>query len=214
MNLQTTKPKQHMNTGIDTEMVQERYRRMTDNELIRIATQDAFGLTPEAMEVVKTEIRKRNLQMGEEIIRGVEAQNREYTEEEIAVYCDIICNLPCPSCGSADEPLNATITAEVMSFVFFTQYKKSLKVGCPTCLDKANNAALTKTAIMGWWGIPWGIIKTLQALDRNWKSKQTNHVAYHNGHLFNFILANIGSIETYKEDEESLQQLLVQNNSE
>jgi hypothetical protein len=203
-----------MNSGIDIELVKETYERMSDAELVRIATHDAVGLTSEAMEVVKAEIRKRNLQMGEEIIQGVEAQNKEYTEEEIAAYCDIICSLPCPNCGSTDVPLNATLTAEVMSFIFFTQYRKHLKVGCPTCLDKFNNAALAKTAIMGWWGIPWGIIKTLQALDRNWKSKQTNYVDYHNEHLCEFVLARIGAIEAYREDEETLQQLLVQNNRE
>jgi hypothetical protein len=58
-----------MNAGIDIQMVRERYQRMTDEELIRIATHDAFGLTPEALEVVKAEIRKRNLQLGEEIIQ-------------------------------------------------------------------------------------------------------------------------------------------------
>lgn len=201
-----------MNTGIDIELVRERYQRMSDTELVRMATHDAFGLTPEAMEVVKAEIRKRNPQMAEEIIQGVEAQNREYTIEEIAAYCDIICSLPCPNCGSTDEPLNATLTAEVMSFIFFTHYKKHLKVGCPTCLDRFNNAALAKTAIMGWWGIPWGIIKTLQALDRNWKSKQTNHVEDHNEHLCDFVLSQIDAIETYKEDESKLGEILLQQN--
>ena len=48
-----------MSTGIDISFVQETYQRMTDDELIRIATQDAGGLTPEAMKVVKAEIKKK-----------------------------------------------------------------------------------------------------------------------------------------------------------
>src|SRR5437867_2874948 len=86
-----------MSTGIDIKFVQERYQRMSDDELIRIVTQDAYGLTPEAMEVVKAEIQKRGLD--ENIAKGVEAQNKTYTIEEIDAYCDIVSNLGCPSCG-------------------------------------------------------------------------------------------------------------------
>ena len=70
---------------------------MSDDELIRIATQDAYGLTPEAIEVVKAEIQKRELD--ENISKGVEAQNKEYTIEEVDAYCDLVSNLACPSCG-------------------------------------------------------------------------------------------------------------------
>ena len=42
-----------MSTGIDIQYVQETYQRMSDEELIRTATENAYGLTPEAMEVVK-----------------------------------------------------------------------------------------------------------------------------------------------------------------
>jgi hypothetical protein len=63
-----------MSTGIDIKYVQETYQRMTDDELIRVATQDAYNLTPEAMEVVKTEIKKRGFD--ENIPKGVEAQTR------------------------------------------------------------------------------------------------------------------------------------------
>jgi hypothetical protein len=199
-----------MSSGIDIFFVQERYQRMTDDELIRIATQDAYGLTPEAMEVVKAEIQKRGLE--ENIGKGVEAQNREYTIEEIDAYCDLVSNLNCPSCGSTIERLNATMTAEVMSFVFFTTYNKKIKVGCPHCLDKANNSALTKTAILGWWGLPWGIIRTPQAIALNLKSKRTNHLQDHNDYLRSFTLGVIGELETYRENKEKLQQIMTIQN--
>ena len=44
---------------------------MSDEELIRIATKDAFGLTPEAMEVVKVEVESRGL--SENIAKGIAA---------------------------------------------------------------------------------------------------------------------------------------------
>jgi hypothetical protein len=199
-----------MSTGIDIKFVQERYKQMSDDELIRIATQDAYGLTPEAMEVVKGEIQKRGLD--ENISKGVEAQNKEYTIEEIDAYCDLVSNLACPSCSGTTERLNATLTGEVMSFLFFTTYDKKIKVGCPHCLDKANNNALTKTAILGWWGVPWGIIRTPQAIALNLKSKRTNHLQDHNDYLRSFTLSVVGELETYKGNKEKLQQVLVRQN--
>jgi hypothetical protein len=199
-----------MSTGIDIKFVQERYQSMTDDELIRTATQDAYGLTPEAMEIVKAEIKKRGLD--ENIAKGVEAQNKTYSVEEVDAYCDIVSKLNCPSCGSATERLNATMTGEVMSFIFFTTYDKKIKGGCPYCLDKANNNALTKTAVLGWWGIPWGIIRTPQAIALNLKSKRTNHLPEHNDYLRSFALSTIGVLETYKDNKQKLQQVLAKQN--
>jgi hypothetical protein len=199
-----------MSTGIDISFVQETYQRMTDDELIRIATQDAYGLTPEAMQVVKAEIKKRGL--NDNIYRGVEAQNKTYSIAEVDTYCDIVSKLSCPSCGNTTERLNATMTGEVMSFIFFTTYNKKIKIGCPHCLDKANNGALTKTALLGWWGFPWGIIKTIQSIALNLKSKRTNHSLDHNDYLRSFTLETIGELEAYKDNKEKLRQIVARQN--
>lgn len=183
---------------------------MNDDELIRIATRDASGLTPEAMEVVKAEIKKRKLD--ENISNGVEAQNKTYSKEEVDAYCDILCNLSCPLCGNTTERINATMTGEVMSFVVFTIYNKKIKVGCPDCLDKANNSALAWSAILGWWGLPWGIIRTPHAISLNLKSKQTNHAKGHNDYLRIFTMGVIGEVETYKDNQEKLQQIVARQN--
>ena len=200
-----------MSTGIDIKFVQERYQRMSDDELIRSVTQDAFGLTPEAMEVVKSEIRKRGL--NENITKGMEAQNKCYTIDEVDTYCNIVSQLSCPSCGSTAQRLNATMTGEVMSIIFFTTYSKKIKVGCPHCLDNANNTALTKTVLLGWWGFPWGIIRTPQAIALNIKSKRTNHSQTHNDYLRSFALSTIGELETYKNNKEMLQQIVARQNT-
>jgi len=204
-------PTKLMSFGIDLQFVIETYQRMTDEELIRIATQDAHGLTPEAMEVVKAEISKRSLDKN--IIRGVEAQNKSYTVQDIDTYCDIVSKLNCPGCGSSVKKLNATMTYEVMSFLFFTSTRRKIMVGCPGCLDKANNNALTKTAFLGWWGIPWGIIRSIQYISLNLKSKQTNHLQEHNDYLRSFTLSAIGELETYKDNKKMLHQIVARKNS-
>ncbi|THU38316.1 hypothetical protein FAM09_16705 [Niastella caeni] len=131
-----------MSTGMDIKFVQETYQRMSDDELTRIATQDASGLTPEAIAIVKAEINRRGL--SQNITKGVEAQNKTYTPDEINKYCDIISKLSCPYCGSMTEKLNATMTGEVVSVIIFSNYHTSIKIGCPPCLDKANNKALIR----------------------------------------------------------------------
>ncbi|MBX3240621.1 MAG: hypothetical protein KIT80_00715 [Chitinophagaceae bacterium] len=195
-----------MSKGIDIQFVRETYQRMTDKELIRIATQDAAGLTPEAQEVVKEEIERRKLDTN--IIKGVQAQNKSYTVEEIDEYCNLARNLSCPICETNSAMLNATRTSEVMSFILFTQYKRQLKVACPACLDKANNNALIKTIILGWWGIPWGFIRTIQAIGHNIKDKKTNHNNTPNDYLRSFVLSKIGQFETYRDNKEMLQQII------
>jgi hypothetical protein len=198
-----------MSNGIDIEFVRETYQKMTNDELIRVATSDAAGLTPDAQEVVKEEIIKRRLDTN--IIKGVQAQNKEYTLAEIDRYCEMVRDLDCPSCGSSEQRLNGTLTSQVTSFILFTSYKKELMVACPDCLDKKNNKALTVSLTLGWWGIPWGIIRTIGAIRGNIKSKKTNRVKGVNNHLRSFIFAKMGQVETYRNDKEKLQEIISGN---
>lgn len=94
------------------------------------------------------------------------------------------------------------------SFIIFTQHKKQTKFSCPNCLDKAHKKALTKTILLGWWGIPWGIIRTVQAIRINLNCKKTNHSEVANDYLRNFILSKIGQFETYKGNTEKLEELI------
>ena len=195
-----------MSSGIDIQFVREAYQKMSDQELIRVLTQDAAGLTPEAQEVVKEEIKKRNLDPN--IAKGVDAQQKSYTSAEIDAYCEIIQKLPCPATGSTSEKLNATLTAEVMSFIIFTQYREKIIIGSPDILDKASNAALRKTILFGWWGIPWGIIRSIKAIVINIESKKLNRIDTPNEFLRSFVLSKIGQIETYKNNKEKLLEII------
>lgn len=195
-----------MGDGIDIQFIRENYQRMTDNAIIRIATQDASGLMPEALKIIKEEIEKRKLDTN--IIKGIEAQNRSYTNGEIEEYCALIRNLICPDCGTGTSVLNGTITSEVMSFLLFTENRQQSKIACPNCLDKANNKALIKTILMGWWAIPWGVIRTIQAIGQNIKAKKTNHLEAPNEFLRSFVLSKIGLFETYRNDHSKLQEII------
>jgi len=195
-----------MAAGLDIEFVREIYARMDDKELIRVLTQDVSGLTPEAVDVVKEEVKKRNLDPN--ISRGIDAQQKSFTVQEIDVYCELIRNLPCPYTNSTDNKLNGTMTAEVMSFILFSEYKEDIIIGSPQALDKANNNALVKSILLGWWGIPWGIIRTIQAINTNLNNKKTNHLGVPNDFLRSYVISRIGEIETYKNNREKLIQII------
>lgn len=198
-----------MSAGIDIQLVRDRYQKMSDQELIRILTQDAVGLTPEALEVVREEIKKRNLDPN--IAKGVDAQQKSYSVEEIDVYCSLIQQLPCPVAGHSYKKLNATLTVEVMSFIIFTRYKKKIVIGSPEVLDKANNIALTKSVVLGWWGFPWGVIRTIQAIVINVKNKEIGRLDTPSDYLRSFVLSKIGEIETYKDNKEKLLEIISAN---
>jgi hypothetical protein len=194
-----------MSSGIDVKFIQERYEQMSDAELTTLMT-DASGLTPEALEIAKNEIKKRD--MNPRFSAVLDAQNKSLSIGEINYYCSLINGLNCPICGNGIDKLNATLTAEVTSFIFITLYKKKTHIGCPDCLDKLTNSALTKTIIFGWWGMLFGIIRSIQAIILNSKSKQGNHADSPNQCLRSFALSNIGQLEAYKDNPAKINQFI------
>lgn len=186
--------------------LQAKYADMSDYELERIATRDARGLRPEVFGIIEAELKRRKL--SPDILKGALAQNRQYTIEEIENYSDLLRNLPCPVCGNADDQLNGTIAYTVKSFIIFTSYHKAPAIACPSCLDKKNNSAMVSTILLGWWGIPWGILKTPLYIYRNWKAKKQNRMDYANDVLLSYTRAHVGRIEAYRNDRDKLKQII------
>ncbi|MBO9592397.1 MAG: hypothetical protein J7599_05755 [Niabella sp.] len=195
-----------MSKGLDTEQVRAYYQQLDNDELMRIALHDAAGLTPQAQQIVQQELEKRN--MGTAAADAVRIQNERYSLETIDGYCALARRLSCPSCGSSDMPLNGALISNTLSVFMITIQNKKLKIACPDCLDKANRKAITMTLLLGWWGIPWGPIRTIQSLGHNNKSKTTNHEEGPNDYLRSFVVANIGAFEMYKNDKTKLQELI------
>jgi hypothetical protein len=191
----------------DLSQLRKNYENLNDSKLIALATQDATSLRPEALELLKQVLKERGL--SSDLEKGIEAQLQAnpYT---IGIYADLLRKQPCPISNSSDEKLNATMTTNVISFILMTQRKKKLIVACPDCLDKANNDAIMKTAIVGWWGFPWGIIRTIQALISNNKMKKQNRLLDANDLFLTFVEKRIGLIEVNKNSPEHLQ-LMIQS---
>ena len=195
-----------MSNGYDLKDIAENYARKTDSELIHIATEKAQGLRPGVLEIIENEIKKRDLNPN--ILEGAKAQNREYSLEEITELSQKLRSLPCPLCGTKTAKLNGTIMHTAKSFIVFSYFRKEPIIGCPDCLDKKNQESIISTALLGWWGIPSGILKTPFYIYNNIKAKKQNRIAEPNETLLSFTLENIGQIETYKEDSEKLKQII------
>ena len=173
---------------------------------MRIASEDATKLRPEALVLLKEELSTRGLTETAE--RAIEAQFRVVSEAEIAEYCGLLQAQPCPICRSSTQRLNATLTSKVISFLVMTTWKKQFAIACPTCLDKLNRDASISTALLGWWGFPWGVIRTIQALIANGKMDKTNHLPYPNDLLKAFVVSNVGRIEAVRDNAPDLQALI------
>lgn len=191
---------------MDLEDIRKHYEKMSDNRFIKLLTTNARGLRPEVYEIIKKEIKKRKL--SPDLFEAVLAQNKEYSLEEIEVYAELIRKLPCPVCESSNEKLNGTSVYTVKSFLLFTYTNTESMIACPNCLNKQNNKALISTILLGWWAIPWGILKTPLYIYRNFKSKKENKLNVSNATLLAFTLEHVGEIETYKNNQELLKQII------
>jgi hypothetical protein len=192
--------------AVSEAQLKENYRRLSDAKLMRIASESATTLRPEALVLLKEELSTRGLAATVE--KAIEVQFKVVSEEGISEYCKLLQAQPCPICRSTAQPLNATLTSKVMSFLVLTTWKKQFAIACPACLDKLNRDASTTSALLGWWGFPWGIIRTIQALISNGKMAKTNHASYPNHLLKSFVVGNAGRIEAARDNAIDLQALI------
>ncbi|HEY5823684.1 MAG TPA: LapA family protein [Cyclobacteriaceae bacterium] len=132
----------------------------------------------------------------------------QLTRSGIEGYADLLRELPCPFCGKANEKLNGTTLHTVKSFIVLTSYKKNPIVGCPTCLNRKNNLAILSTALLGWWGFPWGLIKTPQYLYLNIKEKKKIRSKEPNDVLLSFAYTHADKIEVNKHNKQKLEDII------
>ncbi|WP_184548680.1 hypothetical protein [Mucilaginibacter sp. FT3.2] len=188
------------------EQLKATYKNLPSDKLINLAISEAASLRPEAFEILKTEIKSRGLD--NDITNGIDAQFIDTTSLAFDDYVLLIRSQPCPVCNSAKQPLNAVVIGTVKSFILLTRYKRKLMIACPTCLQQANQKGTSTTALLGWWGLPWGIIRSAQALTGNMKANKKIRANEPSDTLIAFIKTNIGVIEGVRTNQQSLQLML------
>ncbi len=191
--------------------IRENYKKFEDWKIEKIASEEAASLRPEVLDILKDEIKKRNLNPN--LIDSVDSQTKELTEFEFIEYCEILRNHPCPICKSKVQKINVSMVGEVISMLILTNYDKSIKVACSNCLDEMHNKANITSALLGWWGIPWGPIQTIRSFIFNSSMRKNNRAEKPNEIFSSYILSNIGILERAKTDPEKLTEFINQTNN-
>ncbi len=158
---------------VNKERLRERYQKLYDEDIERLANYEAEGLNPEALAVLKEEIKRRGL--SNEFQSTVDIQVRGVSEEEQKEIIRKISVLPCPLCGRKQNYLNAFNVMSVKSIIILTFVEKPLIIACPECISTSAKNALIKNLFLGWWGIPWGPFRTIHSIFLNLKAINANN---------------------------------------
>lgn len=130
------------------------------------------------------------------------------TTDELNFFCDQIRNLPCPVCSNAAIKLNATIYGTVMSVGVLTFTNKDILIACPLCLDVTNQDASKRTKLLGWWALPWGVIRTIQIIKMNKRAQKQHNILQANYALNSFVLNNETIFNNAKDDKHRMMEII------
>lgn len=144
----------------------DRFRRMPDERLLQLAHHEAAGLEPLARDQLRAEMERRRL-------RVPAAQTADLTTADVDRLAADVRALPCLECGRTGVPLNAGDVSRTMSFLLFTTHTVETLVACPECLGRRAQSALITSVALGWWGLPWGPIRTVQSIAANVRTLRT-----------------------------------------
>lgn len=134
--------------------------------------------------------------------------SRQYSYSDVVNYANLLRGLPCPICGSTAQPLNGSTAHTVTSLIFFTWSRKKPRIACPTCLTRKNNLAILHTVLLGWWGFPWGLIKTPQYLYLNIKARKQIKSEQPSDILLALTAQHITEIDPNQDNQERLKQII------
>ena len=73
---------------------------------------------------------------------------------------------PCPKCQRVGS-IDVHTSHSVWSALVITTWKSSPQVSCVSCGKKAMLKATLGSAVLGWWGFPWGLILTPVQVTKN-----------------------------------------------
>ena len=153
---------------MDPESLREHYKKLPNEDIERLANFEADQLSPEALAVLRDEIRNRGL--SDDLRTTADIQVKGVSEEEVEQLIRRVSQFPCPLCGRRQNYLNAFSIMSVRSLILLTSVERPLVIACPQCISAYAKSELIKSLLLGWWGIPWGAIRTVHSFFVNWKA--------------------------------------------
>jgi hypothetical protein len=171
---------------------QAHYHNLSNFELESIALKESMTLPPQALVALRKEMDRRGLSRS--LRRGIEAQLRRWTKDDLATFIEQYRHRPCPRCGVQGKTLNGVAAAVARSFILTSTIRTKLVIGCSSCINTELERLSKQSLLFGWWGIPWGPVHTVRALAVNLKAKTAAASAAPTPELWNYIASNIGEI--------------------
>ncbi|HTO91838.1 MAG TPA: hypothetical protein VMJ70_11965 [Candidatus Sulfotelmatobacter sp.] len=72
----------------------------------------------------------------------------------------------CPRCGGTG-PVDVHMSHKVWSALLITSWRSTPRVSCRSCGVRAQLGSALFSAVLGWWGFPWGLLMTPVQIGRN-----------------------------------------------
>jgi hypothetical protein len=72
----------------------------------------------------------------------------------------------CPVCNGPG-PVDLHTSHQVYSVLIMTSWQSNPRISCRSCGVKAQAQGALLSLVVGWWGIPWGIVMTPVQIIRN-----------------------------------------------
>jgi len=160
--------------GLDLERIKDNYANKSDEELLYIAKYDMATKNTEVVEIIKKEITHRKLDA--DLVKVIHNQRTELSQVEIKVLVSEIKKTPCPICNQSFAPLQAAEIQKVRSILLITNHSAEAMIACENCIKKEKNKQLLLNFLLGWWGFPWGLIRTPMALVKHFTKSNDDEI--------------------------------------
>ena len=150
---------------IDLKAIKEKYKSLSDEELISIAKKDSKDLKLEVVEILKEEIISRELDS--KILEWINTESNEFVGQEREDLKSSIESIDCPKCKQKKGKVYGFEIEQVIGALLITFSDTYERVLCMSCGTKEKLKATLITLLFGWWsrsGIlstPLTLIKTL-----------------------------------------------------
>ncbi|WP_430391482.1 hypothetical protein [Dyella sp. 20L07] len=110
-------------------------------------------LTTEAKEAIRDILTQRGYPLPD--IRTV-----PITDDEVRAHAVAIRNGACPHCKGKQSVVEVRTAHWVWSALILTRYGRRTILACRDCGRSASLKALASSMVLGWWGVPFGLLVT------------------------------------------------------
>jgi hypothetical protein len=103
----------------------------------------------------------RCLQQGALVKRSRELPAAEVRQRLMDIHAGL-----CPKCHGSG-PVDVHVSHRAWSALVITSWSSRPQVCCQSCGTRAKLMDTASTLLLGWWGIPWGVLMTPIQIGRN-----------------------------------------------